>query len=59
MASKILYEQIFADKEYGSERNRIPALYTLNDGSVMAGADIRYGHGSDSPNNIDIAVAVS
>ncbi|MBR2868429.1 MAG: exo-alpha-sialidase [Clostridia bacterium] len=59
MASKILYEQIFADKEYGSERNRIPALYTLNDGSVMAGADIRYGHGSDSPNNIDIAVAIS
>ena len=59
MASKILYEQIFDNKEYGSERNRIPALYTLNDGSVMAGADIRYGHGSDSPNNIDIAVAIS
>lgn len=59
MASKILYEQIFDNKEYGSERNRIPALYTLNDGSVMAGADIRYSHGSDSPNNIDIAVAIS
>ena len=25
----------------------------------MAGADIRYAHGSDSPNNIDIAIAVS
>lgn len=59
MASEFLYEQIFDNKEYGSERNRIPALYTLNDGSVMAGADIRYGHGSDSPNNIDIAVAIS
>lgn len=59
MASKIVYDQPFDNKEYGSERNRIPALYTLNDGSVMAGADIRYAHGSDSPNNIDIAVAVS
>ena len=59
MNSKINYEQIFDNKEFGSERNRIPALYTLNDGSVMAGADIRYGHGSDSPNNIDVAVAIS
>lgn len=59
MNSKIIYDQPFDHKEYGSERNRIPALYTLNDGSVMAGADIRYGHGSDSPNNIDIAVAIS
>lgn len=59
MTSKIFYEQIFDNKEYCSERNRIPALYTLNDGSVMAGADIRYAHGSDSPNNIDIAVAIS
>ena len=59
MSSKIIYDQPFDHKEYGSERNRIPALYTLNDGSVMAGADIRYGHGSDSPNNIDIAVAIS
>lgn len=56
---KIIYEQPFANKEFGSERNRIPSLYTLNDGSVMAGADIRYGHGADSPNNIDIAVAIS
>ena len=47
MNSKITYEQIFDNKEFQSERNRIPALYTLNDGSVIAGADIRYGHGSD------------
>ena len=59
MTSRIIYEQPFDNKEFGSERNRIPALYTLNDGSVMAGADIRYAHGSDSPNNIDIAVAIS
>ncbi len=59
MDFKITYEQPFDNKEFGSERNRIPALYTLNDGSIMAGADIRYGHGSDSPNNIDIAVAIS
>lgn len=59
MSSKIIYEQPFDNKEFDSECNRIPALYTLNDGSVMAGADIRYSHGSDSPNNIDIAVAVS
>ncbi len=59
MTSKIIYEQPFDNKEFGSERNRIPALCTLNDGSVMAGADIRYAHGSDSPNNIDIAVAIS
>lgn len=59
MDTKITYEQPFDNKEFGSERNRIPALYTLNDGSIMAGADIRYGHGSDSPNNIDIAVAIS
>lgn len=59
MASKILYDQPFDNKEYGSERNRIPALYTLNNGSVMASADIRYSHGADSPNNIDIATAIS
>ena len=53
------YEQPFDANTLGSERFRIPALYTLNDGSVIAGADIRYGHGSDSPNNIDIAVAIS
>lgn len=56
---KIIYEQPFNDGQFCSERNRIPALYTLDDGSVMVGADMRYGHGSDSPNNIDIAVAVS
>ncbi len=59
MENKKIYHQPFDNKEFGSERNRIPALYTLIDGSVIAGADMRYGHGQDSPNNIDIAVAVS
>lgn len=57
--NKVIYHQPFNSKEFSSERNRIPALYTLNNGSVIAGADMRYGHGADSPNNIDIAVAVS
>lgn len=55
----IKYDQPFDNGILNSERNRIPSLYTLNDGSVIAGADIRYGHGADSPNNIDIAVAIS
>ena len=55
----MMYIQPFESGTLGSERFRIPALYTLNDGSVLAAADIRYGHGSDSPNNIDIALAHS
>lgn len=43
----------------GSETYRIPAIYTLNNGSVIAAADMRYAHGSDSPNNIDTLVAIS
>ncbi len=41
------------------ERYRIPAVYTLNDGSVLAAADMRYNHGTDAPHNIDIVVAKS
>ncbi len=55
----VAYDQIFDKGTLGSDTYRIPALYTLNDGSVIAAADIRYGHGSDSPNNIDTAVAIS
>ncbi len=53
------YTQPFATGTLNCERFRIPALYTLADGSVLAGADVRYGHGSDSPNNIDISLARS
>lgn len=53
------YEQPFAEGTMGSETYRIPAILTLNDGTVMAAADMRYGHGQDSPGNIDTLVAVS
>lgn len=53
------YEQPFASGTMGSKTYRIPAIYTLNDGSVIAAADMRYDHGSDSPNNIDTLVAIS
>ena len=43
----------------GSKTYRIPALYTLNNGAVLAVADKRYNHGSDSPNNIDVLAAIS
>ena len=53
------YDQPFAPGTEGSKAYRIPALYTLNDGGVIAIADKRYDHGSDSPNNIDVLAAVS
>ena len=59
MADKKTYVQPFDKGTLNCERFRIPALYTLQDGRVVAGADVRYAHGSDSPNNIDIALAFS
>lgn len=53
------YDQVFDKGTLGSETFRIPALYTLNDGSVIAAADMRHGHGSDSPNNIESLIAIS
>lgn len=53
------YSQPFDKGTLGVNAYRIPALYTLADGSVLAVADMRYDHGSDSPHNIDIAVAKS
>lgn len=55
----VSYDQPFAPGTEGSERFRIPAIYTLNDGSVIAAADARYGHGTDAPHNIDTLVAIS
>ena len=43
----------------GSKTYRIPSLYTLDTGAVIAIADKRYAHGSDSPNNIDVLAAIS
>ena len=57
--AKVEYSQPFDAYTLGCERYRIPAIITLNDGSVMAAADMRYNHGSDSPNNIDSLVAFS
>lgn len=53
------YEQPFNKGTLGSQCFRIPALLTLNDGSVLAAADLRYSHGADSPNNLEIVVAKS
>ena len=53
------YEQPFDRGQHGVNDYRIPALYTLNDGSVLGIADMRYAHGSDSPGNIDILAAIS
>ena len=53
------YYQPFDRGAYGVNQYRIPALYTLNNGSVLGVADMRYDHGSDSPNNIDILAAIS
>lgn len=58
-AATVTYDQPFASGTIGSENFRIPGIITLNDGSVLAGADIRYSHGLDSPNNIDVFVAHS
>lgn len=55
----VSYEQPFTPGSNGSKCFRIPAIYTLNDGTVIAAADARYNHGSDSPNNIDTIVALS
>ena len=57
--NKVVYSQPFEKGTLGSETYRIPAICTLNDGCVIAAADMRYGHGSDSPNNIDTLVAIS
>lgn len=59
VAFAVDYNQIFDKGTLGSQTYRIPALYTLNDGSVIAAADMRYDHGLDSPNNIEIVVAKS
>lgn len=59
ISKKTEYTNPFVSGTLGSKTYRIPAILTLNDGSVIAGADMRYDHGSDSPNNIDTLVAIS
>lgn len=60
------YDQIFdrpEDENSIYREYRIPALYTFTKTNgkkaVIAAADMRYKHGSDSPNNIDSYIAIS
>lgn len=48
-------EEIFNEQSTGALYHRIPVLYTLQDGTVFASIDARFGSAADSPNNIDIA----
>lgn len=58
-AGTVDYDQPFDKGTLNSDTYRIPAILTLNDGSVLAAADMRYAHGTDSPNNIETVVAIS
>lgn len=49
-------EKIFNENSTGAKFHRIPAMYTLSDGTVLATIDARFGSSADSPNNIDIAL---
>ncbi len=42
----------------GSKNFRIPFIYTLKNGGVVAGADIRWGSAIDSASNIDTSLRV-
>ena len=49
----------FSSKSTGSRHFRIPSLYTLDNGWIVAAADIRWTTGGDSPQNLDTIVSVS
>lgn len=51
--------QPFRTGNEGIERFRIPALITLKSGRLLAASDARYGHGTDSPANIDTVISYS
>ena len=51
--------QPFEKNTLGCERYRIPAIITLNDGSILAAADMRHSHGQDAPQNLDTLTAHS
>ncbi|GGI42114.1 sialidase family protein [Mammaliicoccus stepanovicii] len=44
---------IFNTDTFNTQAYRIPALLTTSSGVTYAGADVRFGGGADSPNNID------
>lgn len=43
----------------GSNLFRIPSLYTLKSGRIIACCDVRYGNGTDDPANVETAVRFS
>lgn len=49
----------FSSEATGSQHFRIPALYTLDNGWIVAASDIRWTTGGDSPQNLDTIVSVS
>lgn len=49
----------FSSEATGSRHFRIPSLYTLDNGWIVAAADIRWATGADSPQNLDTIVSVS
>lgn len=49
----------YAPGTANSKLFRIPAMYTLKNGRIIACADIRYGNGCDDPANIETALRYS
>ncbi len=52
-------KQPFVGTSYGTKAFRIPGIITLDDGTIITSADVRWQDVKDSPRNIDTAVAVS
>ncbi len=53
------YTNPYAAGTANSSLFRIPSVITLKSGRILAGADIRYGNGTDDPANIETAVRYS
>lgn len=51
--------QPFSSEATGSQHFRIPSLYTLDNGWIMAASDIRWATNTDSPQNLDTIVSIS
>ena len=49
----------FSSKATGSQHFRIPSLYTLDNGWIVAASDIRWATSTDSPQNLDTIVSIS
>ena len=49
----------FSSEATGSQHFRIPSLYTLDNGWIVAASDIRWTTSGDSPQNLDTIVSVS